>query len=130
MHSVLDSYMCGEEIDTHVIALSSSCRRGSAGIRLTEALCWLSYEVPYLGPAGGIHAHHIPLTTNWYRSGEEIDANITHIQNLIGITVAEYHRNPVLSSFITHHPSGAHVFTPGFERSLCYLIFSFLCSVW
>ena len=65
-----------------------------------------------MGPAGGIHAHHIPLTTNWYRSGEEIDANITHIQNLIGITVAEYHRNPVLSSFITHHPSGAPVFTP------------------
>ena len=25
----------------------------SAGIRTNEALCWLSYEAPYLGPEGG-----------------------------------------------------------------------------
>ena len=26
---------------------------GSVGFRTNEALCWLSYEAPYLGPEGG-----------------------------------------------------------------------------
>ena len=39
---------------------------GSVGFRTNEALCWLSYEAPYLGPEGGrpsepthIHAQEI-----------------------------------------------------------------------